>query len=91
MLIKEVIQNNEPSIKNPQVSIPLATYNNMVPLIKQQANSAKKQPPLTHDQKLLMARKAKIKQLSNRFKQSEIYNARFKPTETDIVLAMRNL
>jgi len=91
MLIKEVIQNNEPSIKNPKVSIPLDTYNKMAPLIKQQANSAKRQPPLTHNQKLLMARKAKIQQLSNRFKQSEIYNARFKPTETDIVLAMRNL
>ena len=91
MLIKEVIQNNEPSIKNPQVSIPLDTYNKMAPLIKLQAHSAKRQPPLTHDQKLAMARKAKIQQLSNRFKQSEIYNARFKPTETDIVLAMRRL
>ena len=77
-------------MKNPQVSIPLDTYNKMAPLIKQQANAAKRQPPLTHDQKLAMARKAKIQQLSNRFKQSEIYNARFKPTETDIVLAMRN-
>ena len=91
MLIKEIIQNNRPSMKNPQVSIPLDTYNKMAPLIKQQANSAKRQPPLTHDQKLAMARKAKIQQLSNRFKQSEIYNARFKPTETDIVLAMRSL
>ena len=91
MLIKEVIQNNEPSMKNPQVSIPLDTYNKLAPLIKQRANAAKNQPPLTHDQKLAMARKAKIQQLSNRFKQSEIYNARFKPTETDIVLAMRNL
>ena len=91
MLIKEVIQDNEPSMKNPQVSIPLDTYNKMAPLIKQQANSAKRQPSLTHDQKLLMARKAKIQQLSNRFKQSEIYNARFKPTETDIVLAMSSL
>ena len=90
MLIKEVIQNNEPSMKNPQVSIPLDTYNKMAPLIKQQANAAKRQPPLTHDQKLAMARKAKIQQLSNRFNQSEIYNARFKPTETYIVLAMRN-
>jgi len=91
MFIREIIQNNEPSMKNPQVSIPLDTYNKMAPLIKQQANSAKRQPPLTHNEKLLMARKAKIQQLSNRFKQSEIYNARFKPTETDIVLAMRNL
>ena len=91
MFIREIIQNNEPSIKKPQVSIPLATYNKISPLIKQQANSAKRQPTLTHDQKLLMARKAKIQQLSNRFKQSEIYNARFKPTETDIVLAMRRL
>jgi len=91
MLIKEIIQNNEPSIKNPQVSIPLDTYNKMAPLIKQQANSVKKQRPLTHDQKLMMARKAKIQQLSNGFKQSEIYNARFKPTEADIVLAMRGI
>jgi hypothetical protein len=91
MLIKEVIQNNEPSMKNPQVSIPLDTYNKVAPLIKRQANSAKRQPPLTHGQKLLKARKSKIQQLSNRLKQSEIYNARFKPTETDIVLAMRSL
>jgi len=91
MLIKEVIQNNEPSMKNPQVTIPFDTYNKMEPLIKQQANKAKRQQTLTHDQKLALARKAKIQQLSNRFKQSEIYNARFKPTETDIVLAMRNL
>ena len=90
MLIKEIIQDNEPSMKNPQVSIPLATYNRIAPLIKQQANSAKRQPPLTHDQKLLMAKKVKIQQLSNRFKQSEIYNARFKPTETDVVLAMQS-
>jgi len=81
MLIKEVIQDNEPSMKNPQVSTPLDTYNKMAPLIKQ--------PTLTHDQKLAMARKAKIQQLSNRLKQSELYNARFKPTETDIVMAMR--
>ena len=77
-------------MKNPQVSIPLDTYNKIAPLIKQQANAAKMQPALTHDQKLLTARKAKIQQLSNQFKQSEIYNARFKPTETDIVLAMRS-
>ena len=91
MLIKEVIQNNEPSIKNPQVFIPLDTYNKVAPLIKQQANSAKKQPTLTHDQKLSMAREAKIKQLANRFKQSEIYNARTKISDSDIVMAMRKL
>jgi len=91
MLIKEIIQNNRPSMKNPQVSIPLATYNKIEPLIKQQANLAKRQPNLTHDQKLAMARKAKIQQLSNRFKQSEIYNARTKISDSDIVMAMRKL
>ena len=91
MKIKEIIEGNEPNIRNPLVQIPLTLYKQLQPRIQQIKNSHKRQPPLTHDQKLALARKAKIRQLTNRFKQSEIYQAKFKPTETDIVLAMRNL
>ena len=75
-------------MKNPQVRIPLATYNKIAPLINQQANSARSHMRLTHDQKITLAKRSKIQQLAKRFQQSEIQNARTKVSDTDVAMAM---
>lgn len=88
MKIREIITLNE-LFGPPTVTIPLATYNQVKPIIQQQQNAARNQPPMTQSQKVAAARRAKINQLTNRFKQSEIRLARTKPSEEDIALAMR--
>ena len=68
MLVREVVNNNEPSLSKPSVMLPLDQYRQLAPLLQKQRDANQPNPqPLTRDQldqRLAAARQEKMRKLA---------------------------
>ena len=68
MLVREVVNNNEPSLSKPSVMLPLDQYRQLAPLLQKQRDANQPKPqPLTRDQldqRLAAARQEKMRKLA---------------------------
>ena len=68
MLVREVVNNNEPSLSKPSVMLPLDQYRQLAPLLQKQRDAKQPKPqPLTRDQldqRLTAAHEEKMRKLA---------------------------
>ena len=68
MLVREVVNNNEPSLSKPSIMLPLDQYRQLAPLLQKQREVNQPKPqPLTRDQldrRLAAAHKEKLRRLA---------------------------